>query len=65
SELYSARERAALEWAESLTDIAVTQAPDQHYLPLQEHFSPEEVADLSFAIALMNAFNRLAVSMRQ
>lgn len=65
SELYSARERAALEWAESLTDIAASQAPDQHYLPLQEHFSPEQVADLSFAIALMNAFNRLAVGMRQ
>ncbi|WP_378124536.1 carboxymuconolactone decarboxylase family protein [Chromobacterium aquaticum] len=65
SEWFSARERAALEWAESLTHIAVTQAPDRHYLPLQAHFTAEEIADLSFAIALMNAFNRLAVGMRQ
>lgn len=65
SELFSARERAALEWAESLTNIAATQAPDRHYLPLQAHFHAEEIADLSFAIALMNAFNRLAVGMRQ
>ncbi|TRX73936.1 carboxymuconolactone decarboxylase family protein [Pseudomonas mangiferae] len=65
SHRFNARERAALDWAESLTHIAETQAPDAVYQPLEAHFSPAEIADLSIAIALMNAFNRLAVGMRQ
>lgn len=61
---FSARERAALAWAESVTDIARTHAEDAVYLPLLDHFSPREISDLTFAIGLMNCFNRLAVSMR-
>ena len=48
-------ERAALAWAESVTDV---------YLPLREHFTPRQISDLTLAISLMNAFNRLAVAMR-
>lgn len=62
---FSERERAALDWAESLTRIAETQAPDAVYHPLEAHFSPAQITDLSIAVALMNAFNRLAVGMRQ
>lgn len=58
------RERAALAWAESVTDIARTHAEDDVYQPLLEHFSAAEISDLTFAIGLMNCFNRLAVSMR-
>jgi uncharacterized peroxidase-related enzyme len=65
SERFDARERAALDWAESLTHIAETHAPDDIYGALREHFSDAEISDLSFAIALMNAFNRLAIGMRQ
>jgi alkylhydroperoxidase family enzyme len=57
-------ERAALAWAESVTDIAASHAEDDVYLPLLEHFSARQISDLTFAISLMNAFNRLAVSMR-
>lgn len=62
---YSARERAALAWAESLVAIDRTHAPDEDFTPLREHFTDAEIADLSFAVALMSAFNRLAIGMRQ
>lgn len=65
SEHFSERERAALAWTESLTHIDRTNAPDADFEPLKAHFSDAEIADLSFAIALMSAFNRLAIGMRQ
>ena len=58
------QERAALAWAESVTQIATTHAEDDVYLPLLDHFSAKEISDLTFAISLMNCFNRLAVGMR-
>ena len=61
---FSAQEQAALAWAESVTDIARTHAEDDVYLPLLTHFSAKEISDLTFAISLMNCFNRLAVGMR-
>ena len=61
---FTPAERAALAWAESVTDIAVSHAEDDVYLPLREHFTPRQISDLTLAISLMNAFNRLAVAMR-
>lgn len=65
SHAFSDRERSALEWADSVTLIAATGAPDSAFEALQTHFSEAEIADLTFAISIMNAFNRLAISMRQ
>ncbi|BES82911.1 alkyl hydroperoxide reductase AhpD [Pectobacterium araliae] len=62
---FSERERVALAWTESLVDVAHSHAPDEDFEPLKAQFSDTEVADLSFAIALMSAFNRLAIGMRQ
>ncbi len=59
---FSARERAALAWAESLTHIAETRAPDDVYQAARAQFSEKELTDLTFAIALMNAWNRVAVA---
>jgi AhpD family alkylhydroperoxidase len=64
SNLYSARERAALAWAESLTSIAVTHAPDEVYDAARRQFSEKELMDLSIAIAMINAWNRLAIGSR-
>jgi len=61
---FSDAERAALSWAEDLTHIAETHAEDHVYQPLLAHFSAEQISDMTFAISLMNAFNRLAVGMR-
>jgi AhpD family alkylhydroperoxidase len=64
SNLYSERERAALAWAESLTNIAATHAPDEAYDRVRRQFSDKELADLSIAIAMINAWNRLSIGMR-
>ena len=64
SEQFDARERAALTWTESLTHIDRTHEPDEDFESLKAHFSETEISDLSFAIALMSAFNRLAIGMR-
>ena len=65
AEHFSDRERAALAWTESLTHVDKTHAPDEDYEPLKAHFSDVEISDLTFAIALMSGFNRLAIGMRQ
>lgn len=62
---FSEAERAALAWAESLVDIAQSHAPDAVFEPLKVHFSEAEISDLTFVVALMSAFNRLAIGMRQ
>lgn len=62
---FTERERAVLTWTESLTHVDRTHAPDEDYEPLKQHFSDVEIADLCFAIALMSAFNRMAIGMRQ
>ena len=64
SNLYSARERAALAWAESLTRVATTHAPDEDFNAVRQQFSEKEVADLSIAIAMINAWNRLSIGSR-
>jgi len=59
--LFSDQERAALQWAEAVTDIAETHAPDADYQAARSHFSDKELADLTYAIALINAYNRIAI----
>jgi AhpD family alkylhydroperoxidase len=61
---YSARERAALEWTESLTLVAATQVPDDVYERVRQQFSEEEIAHLSLAIVAINGWNRLNVAAR-
>jgi AhpD family alkylhydroperoxidase len=64
SPLYSARERAALAWTEAVTAISETHAPDSAYEALQAVFSEEEIVALTFQVAAINAWNRLAISFR-
>lgn len=61
---YTARERAALAWAEAATRLEGGEVPDAVFLPLKELFSEQEIADLGFATALMNAWNRMAIGFR-
>jgi AhpD family alkylhydroperoxidase len=64
SRLFSEPERAALEWAEALTNVSQTHAPDAVYDGLIPHFSENQIVDLSLIIAAMNAWNRLAIGHR-
>ena len=62
--VFDVRERAALAWAESVTEVAQTGVPDSDFQTAAEVFSEKELADLTIAIGLMNAYNRLAISFR-
>jgi AhpD family alkylhydroperoxidase len=64
SSLYSARERAALAWTETLTRLAETGAPDSDYAILKAEFSDAEQVSLTLAIGAINAWNRLQVGFR-
>jgi AhpD family alkylhydroperoxidase len=61
---YSERERAALAWTEAVTKVAETHVPDDLYDNVRKQFDEKELADLTFAIAAINAWNRLAISSR-
>lgn len=61
---YTDRERAALEWTEALTNITNGHAPDAVYDSVRGHFSEKELADLTWAIATINAWNRVAIGFR-
>jgi AhpD family alkylhydroperoxidase len=62
--LFDPAERAALAWAETVTRISETGAPDAEYAAAAAVFEPSQLADLTIAIGLMNAYNRLAISFR-
>jgi AhpD family alkylhydroperoxidase len=61
---FTPRERAALAWTESLTLISENHAPDEIYDATLKEFSEQELVDLTYAIATINAWNRLAIAMR-
>jgi AhpD family alkylhydroperoxidase len=62
--VFSARERVALAWAETVTRVAETGVPDADYAAAIAEFNEKELADLTYAIGLMNAFNRLGIAFR-
>ena len=62
--VFSDRERIALAWAEAVTRVAETRVPDADYEAAAAEFSDKELADLTYAIGLMNVFNRLGVAFR-
>jgi len=64
STLYSDRERAALGWAEALTLLPETGAPDADYDALKAAFSDAEQVWLTMAIGAINTWNRLQVAFR-
>jgi AhpD family alkylhydroperoxidase len=58
---FDARERAALAWAEALTLLPQTRAPDDVYAAVRDQFDDKGLADLTLAIVAMNAWNRIGV----
>jgi AhpD family alkylhydroperoxidase len=62
--LFSETERAALAWVETVTPVAQTGVPDEAYRAARAVFGEKELVDLTIAISLMNAFNRMAISFR-
>ncbi|HZS57916.1 MAG TPA: carboxymuconolactone decarboxylase family protein [Gemmatimonadaceae bacterium] len=64
SPYYTDRERAALAWVEAVTLIANGHASDSVYEEVRGQFGEKELADLTLAIATINAWNRLAIAAR-
>jgi AhpD family alkylhydroperoxidase len=62
---FTAAERAAFAYTESLTLVAETHAPDEDFAALKAHYSDAQITELTFAIAHMNALNRIAVGAGQ
>jgi AhpD family alkylhydroperoxidase len=62
--IFSAKEQAALAWAETLTRLAGHSVPDEAYEGARRHFSESELVFLSTAIAAINAWNRLGAAFR-
>lgn len=63
-EVFGNRERIALAWAETVTRAAETGVADADYDAAAAEFSDKELADLTYAIGLMNAFNRFGIAFR-
>ncbi len=65
ADLYSERERAALDWAETLTRLVEHHGHrDAEFAALQGQFSDQEIVELTWAIAQINTWNRMCVGMR-
>jgi len=61
---YSERERAALAWTEAVTLISETHVPDDVYDEARRHFSGEELVNLTWAVVVINGWNRVAIAFR-
>jgi AhpD family alkylhydroperoxidase len=64
SPYYSDRERAALAWTESVTNIQQGHAPDEVYEKVHKFFTEKQLADLTLGITVINSWNRLNIAMR-
>lgn len=62
---FNERERAALEWTESVTRVADSRVPDDVWERVQPHFTPAELVDLTLLVNTINAWNRFAIAFRK
>jgi AhpD family alkylhydroperoxidase len=61
---YTDRERAGLAWAEAVTLLTEGHVADAVYEEVRPHFTEKELCDLTFAVATINAWNRLSIASR-
>ena len=61
---FSARERAALGWAEAVNALPQVDNTDAAYGELREHFNETEVAEMAFAISVIKGWNMINLSLR-
>jgi len=64
SPYYSDRECAALAWTEAVTNIREGHVSDKVYEQVRKFFTEKELADLTFAVAAINSWNRLNIAAR-
>jgi AhpD family alkylhydroperoxidase len=59
---FSEKWKAAFAWAEAVTKLDQRDVPEEKYKAMLRYYSPEETVALTFAIAQMNALNRIAIA---
>ncbi|GAA3107264.1 carboxymuconolactone decarboxylase family protein [Rhizobium viscosum] len=64
SNLFIPRERAALAWTEAVTKLPEGGIPDELYERVRGQLSEKEISDLTFAIMVINAWNRASVAFK-
>lgn len=64
SPYYTDRERAALAWAEAVTNLRDGHVPDAAFAAVRQHFTGKALTDLTLAVTTINAWNRLAIAAR-
>ncbi|MFL6675216.1 MAG: carboxymuconolactone decarboxylase family protein [Massilia sp.] len=64
SPFFSARERAALGWADAVNALPQRDDTDIAFRELREHFNENEIAELSYGIAAIRGWNVLNLSLR-
>lgn len=62
--MFTARERAALAWAEAVTEIRDGNVKDEVYAAVVAEFTEEELIDLTLAITTINSYNRINIAFR-
>jgi len=62
--IYSARERAALAWAEAVTLLGEDKVSDAVYAEAHEAFGDKGLVDLTLVVIAINGWNRLCISFR-
>ena len=62
---YSERERAALAWAEAVTNMPQVNESDEEYEAARAQFSAEELIKLTVVVLAIDGWNRLATSFRE
>ena len=61
---FNDRERAALAWTEAATNVSQTHVPDELFEEVKKYFSEKEIVDLTLGVAMINLWNRVAISLR-
>ena len=61
---FTDQERAALELTESVTCISETHVPDDVFEAVKQHYTDQEIVNLTWAIIAINSWNRLAITFR-
>ncbi len=62
SDAFSETEKAALDWAEILTNVTPKGTSEAEYKAVHSHFNERDLVDLTFLISTMNAWNRVSIA---
>jgi len=62
SNAFTPDERAAFAWTEALTQGAPSEVIDRLHVQLRSHFDDTQVAEITMAVAAINAWNRIGIA---